>query len=115
MFAAAEAFCSFSVDDIDVARRFYGGTLGLDLEEITVGFAINIRGARVAVVYLKGDHQPATYTTLCFRVDDLVATVTELEDRGVRLETYEGAGQDARGIARGFGPMIAWVKDPAGN
>jgi hypothetical protein len=27
----------------------------------------------------------------------------------------EGAGQDERGIAREYGPPIAWFKDPAGN
>jgi hypothetical protein len=33
----------------------------------------------------------------------------------VSFERYEGAEQDERGIARSYGPPIAWFKDPAGN
>ena len=38
-----------------------------------------------------------------------------LSDLGVRLEHYEGLGQDEKGINRAGGPYIAWFKDPAGN
>ena len=31
MFGTSELFASFSVDDIRAAKRFYGGTLGLDV------------------------------------------------------------------------------------
>jgi hypothetical protein len=34
----------------------------------------------------------------------------------VRLQRYDGAPQDERGVARGdSGPYIAWFADPAGN
>lgn len=37
------------------------------------------------------------------------------DDRRGRMIRYEGFAQDAKGIARGGGPEIAWYTDPAGN
>jgi hypothetical protein len=48
-------------------------------------------------------------------VDDIDTAVDELVERGVEFVRYEDFGQDARGIARGGGPLIAWFTDPAGN
>ena len=54
---------------------------------------------------------------MAFPVIDVEAAVTELTGRGIRFEHYDlpGLKTDARGIARGNGPTIAWFKDPAGN
>ncbi len=65
--------------------------------------------------YPKDDHQPATFTILNFQVDDIDQAVDELTNRGVHFERYEGIQADEKGIVRGFGPNIAWFKDPAGN
>jgi len=62
-----------------------------------------------------GDHTPATYTILNFRVDDIEQAVDQLTACGVTLERYDGFEQDERGIFRGGGPFIGWFKDPAGN
>ena len=43
------------------------------------------------------------------------AAVDALIAAGVKMERYPGLEQDAKGIARGMGPMIAWFLDPAGN
>ena len=68
-------------------------------------------------IYPKGDnHEPATYTTLNFEVEDIEAAVDDLVAKGVTFERYpEMSGQDERGIMRDEGPAIAWFKDPAGN
>lgn len=54
---------------------------------------------------------------LNFPVKDIDKAVDELAEKGVKMERYEGFGQDEKGIARsdGRGPGIAWFKDPAGN
>jgi hypothetical protein len=41
--------------------------------------------------------------------------VDELSARGVQFERYDGLAQDSKGISRGYGPDIAWFRDPAGN
>lgn len=54
--------------------------------------------------------------TLNFPVRDIDAAEDDLTTRGIAFERYgEGFDQDERGVARGYGPPIAWFKDPAGN
>jgi catechol 2,3-dioxygenase-like lactoylglutathione lyase family enzyme len=115
MFANTKAFSGFSVDDLEKARQFYGGTLGIRTSEQYGLMTLHLAGGRDTLVYPKPDHTPATYTILNFAVDDIDKAVDELAARGVRFERYDGMGQDEKGINRGGGPYIAWFKDPAGN
>lgn len=110
------AFSGFSSNDIAAAKAFYGETLGLTVEEEEGMLTLKLGGGQTVLIYPKEDHQPATYTALNFEVEDIDASVDALMARGIRFEQYGGdAGQDERGIARGWGPPIAWFKDPAGN
>jgi catechol 2,3-dioxygenase-like lactoylglutathione lyase family enzyme len=118
MFGSSKAFSGFAVPDIEVARRFYGETLGLDVKVIDEGnqlLQLDLAGDTTVLVYGKPDHTPATYTILNFPVDDVVAAVDALTAKGVEMLRYDGFGQDEKGIARGNGPDIAWFTDPAGN
>jgi predicted enzyme related to lactoylglutathione lyase len=119
MLAEAKAFSSFAVDDIEAARRFYGETLGVEVEEVPPHGLLSLKvgdGAGV-MVYPKEDHAPAVFTILNFPVADIEAAVEELAGRGVRFERYEGTPMetDEKGVFRGGGPLIAWFTDPAGN
>lgn len=72
MFGQSQAFSGFAVDDLDKARRFYGETLGLQVEEAGQGDMRMLTltlgsGARV-FVYPKETHTPATFTILNFPV-----------------------------------------------
>jgi catechol 2,3-dioxygenase-like lactoylglutathione lyase family enzyme len=115
MFANTKAFSGFAVGDLDQARQFYGGTLGITTSEQNGLLTLHLAGGRDTLVYPKPDHVPATYTILNFVVDDIDKAVDELAGRGVQFERYEGAAQDDKGINRGGGPYIAWFRDPAGN
>ena len=117
MLKDAPASSSFSVDDIPRAKEFYANVLGLDLADSPMGLELRLAGGGRVFLYPKPNHVPATFTVLNFRVDDVDKAVDELARRGVRFEHYDMAGikTDARGIARGNGPTIAWFKDPAGN
>jgi len=115
MFENTTAFSGFAVDDLAAARQFYGETLGLKTSEQYGLVTLHLAGGRDTLVYPKPDHEPASYTILNFAVDDIDAAVDELTRRGVRMERYDGMGQDDKGINRAGGPYIAWFKDPAGN
>src|SRR3954470_14943507 len=116
MFTDTPAFSGFAVDDIDAARRFYGETLGLKVEDGPMGIlSLELAGDRPTMIYPKPDFTPATYTILNFPVEDVDAAVDELTARGVEMERYDGFDQDEKGIMRDSGPTIAWFKDPAGN
>jgi catechol 2,3-dioxygenase-like lactoylglutathione lyase family enzyme len=116
MFENAKAYSGFAVDDIDKAREFYGETLGLEVSDAPPGLFVTVPAGRETLIYHKPDFVPATYTVLNFEVDDLDATVDELNSRGIEMERYDGFDQDEKGIARMTGvPPGAWFTDPAGN
>ena len=97
----SKAFSSFAVPDNDAAKEFYGGTLGLPVEDDPMGFfGFEIGGQRV-FLYTKDDFTPATYTVLNFEVDDIDAAVDELAEKGIMRDPN--------------GPAIAWFNDPFGN
>jgi catechol 2,3-dioxygenase-like lactoylglutathione lyase family enzyme len=113
-----KAFSSFSVNDIEKAREFYGNMLGLEVSGGPEGtLVVPLSGDAKALMYPKPNHQPASFTVLNFPVDSVDKAVDELSKRGVRFEIYNEPNlkTDARGISRGNGPTIAWFKDPAGN
>jgi predicted enzyme related to lactoylglutathione lyase len=115
MLKHSKAFSSFAVTDLGRAARFYGETLGLDMEEASDLLFLHVAEGRDVLVYEKPDHRPANYTILNFPVDDIDAAVDGLVAKGVEFERYEGFDQDEKGIARGQGPDIAWFEDPSGN
>src|ERR1700704_5638176 len=89
MVNASKAFSSFSVNDIQKAREFYGKTLGLELSNGPEGtLAVPLSGNTKALMYPKPNHEPATFTVLNFPVDNVDKAVDELTKRGVRLEIY---------------------------
>ena len=77
-FKNANAFSSFSVNDIEEAKRFYGQTLGLEISETEEGINLHLKGGNEVFVYQKPDHSPATFTILNFIVDNVEQAVDEL-------------------------------------
>jgi catechol 2,3-dioxygenase-like lactoylglutathione lyase family enzyme len=122
MFKNTKAFSSFSVNDLQKAKDFYGNTLGLEVKDNPMGLIeLKISGSNNIMVYPKPNHEPATFTVLNFPVDDIDKAVDALTTKGVVFEKYNYAElkTDEKGISRGDGgkkgPNIAWFKDPAGN
>ena len=117
MLKNSKAFSGFSVNNLQAAKAFYGGVLGLSVSESHGLLHLHLAGGCTVLGYPKPNHSPATFTILNFPVDNVDAAVDELTQRGVRFEIYDEARlkTDKRGVFRGAGPVIAWFKDPAGN
>ena len=117
VFKNTKAFSSFSVDDLEKAKEFYGKTLGIDISESKEGLSLYPKSSNEIFIYPKTDHTPATFTVLNFPVNDVEQAVIDLTKQGVRFEIYNKGElkTDEKGIFRGEGPKIAWFKDPAGN
>jgi catechol 2,3-dioxygenase-like lactoylglutathione lyase family enzyme len=121
MFTETPTFSSYSVDDLEKALAFYRDTLGLNVTQTKEGLDVRLAGGAGLFLYSKQDHQPATFTVLNFKVEDIDTAVDGLKGKGIELERYDlGPMQaDEKGIYRGKesgnGPDIAWFKDPAGN
>ena len=120
MFRARDAFSSFSVDNVEKAKEFYGKTLGIEVTDEMGGLELHVGEQRV-FLYPKEDHKPASFTVLNFPVDDIANAYDDLTKRGVRFgyQNDDDLGTDERGIhwgvQSGEGPNIAWFRDPAGN
>jgi len=115
MLQSQTAFSSFSVNDLEKAKQFYGRTLGLKVDASEMGLEIH-PGDTDVFIYPKPNHKPASFTVLNFVVEDIEKAVDELKGNGVQFEKYEGEIKtDDKGIHHNGGPAIAWFKDPAGN
>ena len=115
-FKNTKAFSSFSVKNLDEAKRFYDQMLGLPVSESDEGLILQTKGGIEVFIYPKPDHTPATFTVLNFIVDDVDRAVDELTKLGIRFQIYDKGDlkTDDRGVFQGK-PKIAWFKDPAGN
>lgn len=115
MFESTKAYSGMAVHDLQEARAFYGGTLGLRTSEEHGLLWLHLAGGRDTLVYEQPDAAPASFTILNFEVDDIDEAVDALAAAGVRFERYDGIAQDEGGVFREEGPYIAWFKDPSGN
>jgi len=97
------------------AKSFYRDTLGLNMvSEDHFALVFDVNGTMLRVTPVP-EMTPAKYTVLGWAVNDIKATVTQLQTAGVVFEHY-GLPQDELGIwtAPG-GAKVAWFKDPDGN
>jgi len=114
------AFSSFSVNNIDEAKQFYGETLGLGVTETPEGLSLGIPNGDKLFLYPKEGHQPAVFTVFNLFVNDIEQAVDELKGRGIKFLQYDDPIKtDDKGIFWGGkqakGPNIAWFNDPAEN
>ena len=118
MLGESKATSGFAVKDMNRARGFYEGTLGLRVEVLDEEHGVAklaLTGGYDVLMYLSAEMTPPSYTILNFEVDDIDAAVDGLVERGVAIERYESFEHDEKGIVRGPGPQIAWFEDPSGN
>jgi catechol 2,3-dioxygenase-like lactoylglutathione lyase family enzyme len=117
MLGDKDAMANISVKDIEAAKGFYEGTLGLK-RVATEG--------KDAVVYQSGKSQILVYvsqyagtnkaTSVSWMVDHLEETVNGLRNRGVRFERYDFPDTTHEGDIHVSGKRrMAWFKDPEGN
>lgn len=104
------------VRDLDEADLFYGGVLGLSLENARPFALVADTGATQLRITAVEAVRAAPYTVLGWQVDDIEGTVDELVAKGVQFKRYDGMEQDDRGIwTAPSGARIAWFHDHDGN
>ena len=123
MFKKTPAFCSFSTDDMEAAKKFYGGILGLEVNLDKEGLDVKLAGGAKLFIYQSRskEFKPPEFTVLYFVVDDIEKAVDDLNNKGVEMEHYKGEfGTNEKGILYNNGKFpgpkaAAWFKDPAGH
>ncbi len=116
MLGSSELVAFVATTDLDRARAFYGGVLGLPLvEEGPFACVFDAHGTQLRVTPV-AEILTAPYTVLGWAVVDIAATVRALGGAGVRFERFAGMEQDELGVwtAPG-GARVAWFPDPDGN
>ena len=109
-----------AVSDMDRAREFYEGKLGLSVS-IDSGDNLQYQCAEGTVfhVYLSPEHAGKSTATLAgWGVNDVEGVVHELTERGVAFERYNEGPiiTDEKGIATfEGGAKVAYFRDPDGN
>ena len=118
MLAGKEAMATLSVRDLNAAKRFYEGTLGLKLIDQQESEALTFQaGSSKILVYRSqyaGSNKATAATWLIGK--DMEKVVQALRGKGVTFEHYNMPGLTLKGdIHEGGGMKAAWFKDPDGN
>ena len=113
---SAELVAFAGTTDLDRAREFYSGVLGLQLEhQDAFACVFRVGGTQLRVTRVEEVAAPR-YTVLGWRVPDIEAAIGELSLRGVKFERFDGMQQDALGTwSAPSGARVAWFRDPDGN
>jgi catechol-2,3-dioxygenase len=101
--------------DLGVARRFYGGTLGLEVlldDEQFLTFRCGGDSRLVVTKSTTGTADQATRAS--WRVDDIAGEVAQLKARGVTIDDLPELGT-VDGIADIGFALAAWFTDPHHN
>jgi catechol 2,3-dioxygenase-like lactoylglutathione lyase family enzyme len=116
MLGSAKLVAFTATRDIECAKAFYCGVLGLRLvseDPFALVFDANGRMLRVSKV---AEVSVAPYTVLGWDVPDITSTVRGLTNAGVAFERFPGMTQDEFGIwTSPNGSRVAWFKDPGGE
>ena len=117
MIGRADATPMIAVKDLDRARSFYEGMLGLKSKEEWGDEGATLKSGDTLInVYRSEFAGTNKATALNFDVTDIEAEVRDLKDKGIMFEHYDLPGLEPRGdlyVADGF--KTAWFKDPDGN
>lgn len=104
-----------AITDSARAQAFCETVLGLQLL-VDDGYALVFAtGGNLLRLQKMKEHSPQPFTMLGWQVDDIRATLQDLQSRGVQFERYGFMQQDELGIWKTEGAQVAWFKDPDGN
>ncbi len=98
------------------AREFYESTVGLRfVSGDNFALVFDANGTMLRIQIVEQVH-PRNFTILGWEVRDIRKAVTDLADRGVVFNRYEGLKQDDLGIwTSPAKAKVAWFNDPDGN
>jgi catechol 2,3-dioxygenase-like lactoylglutathione lyase family enzyme len=105
------------VKDMDRARRFYEGCLGLRPGGFKPdGKFVYAVGGTTLALFPKPEGTKADHTAISFRVADIAAAIQELKRSGVVFEDYDFPGLKTVDHVCVLGAeKAAWFKDSEGN
>ena len=117
MMRDGEPYATIPVTDLARAKRFYGETLGFEVERDTEGGVMYRAGGGRFFVYPSG-FRAGGHTQLSWIVRHIKSEVSDLKAKGVQFEQYDsipGLTMVDSVVQSGPDVWTAWFKDPDGN
>ena len=118
MLGSKEAAANIAVRNMNTARKFYEGTLGLKPVSTQGEELVAYRSGKSTILVYRSDYAGTNKATaLTWTVgDDVEALARALKAKGVSFEHYDMPGMTLKGDVHTAPAMkIAWFKDPDGN
>ena len=117
MLGNRNAVANLAVRNLDRARDFYTGTLGLKEVDHEGDELIVLESGDSKVNVYRSDYAGTNEATaVTWAVDDIEGEVDSLKRKGVRFEHYDLPGLALEGdVHVGEDMKVAWFKDPDGN
>ena len=118
MLATKDAAANLAVKNLETARKFYEGTLGLEPIASEGDEMVVYRSGKTTLNVYKSKYagtNKATAVTWAVG-DDVEGVVRSLKAKGVTFEHYDMPETKLQGDVHVAGAMkVAWFKDPDGN
>jgi catechol 2,3-dioxygenase-like lactoylglutathione lyase family enzyme len=118
MLGNRDAVPNIAVKDLNTARRFYEGTLGLKVAGTEGEELIAFRSGSSTLYVYRSQYAGTNRATAVTWVvgDEVDAVARGLRAKGVAFEHYDMPGMTREGdVHVGGGIRVAWFKDPDGN
>ena len=109
---------TIAVRDLAKARKFYEGTLGLEVASTEGAEAVTYRAGSSQLLVYRSEYAGTNRATAATWTvgDDVEAVVKSLKAKGIAFEHYDFPGGRREGDVHVFGEVRnAWFKDPDGN
>lgn len=116
--ADKDSAANLAVRDLEKAKKFYEGTLGLKPIGKEGDHLVAYRSGRSTILVYESQYAGTNKATaLTWTVgDDVDGIVRALKAKGVKFEHYELPGMTRTGDVHAAGDMkAAWFRDPDGN
>jgi catechol 2,3-dioxygenase-like lactoylglutathione lyase family enzyme len=118
MLGGKETMATVAVRDLNTAKRFYEGTLGLKPTDAQEPEALTYQAGSAKILVYRSQYAGSNKATAATWVlgKDMEKVVQGLRSKGVAFEHYDLPGLTLKGdIHEGGGMKAAWFKDPDGN
>ena len=117
MLGEINAVANLAVKNLETAKNFYEGTIGLKQIDSEGDELIVFKSGNSTINVYRSQYAGTNKATaVTWTLDDVEGAVRLLKAKGVKFEHYDMPGMSRQGDLHMCGNMkVAWFKDPDGN
>ncbi len=118
MLSSKSALANIAVKNLEISRKFYENTLGLEKIDSVGNEVVVYRCSNSAIIVYQSQYAGTNKATSATWIvgEDIDVLVKELKSKGVQFEHYDMPNTTLKDDIHIDGNMkVAWFKDPDGN